>query len=114
MLCASCLQWFGVAMRILTTPVTVLSLLVGVAAVHAETKIFIIENQRDGYGVDQCLASGANCGKPVASAYCHSHKYEQAISFRKVDPDEITGGGGTEASCRGGACPQYVAIECTR
>jgi hypothetical protein len=114
MLCASCLQWLGVAMRIRKAPVTVLSLLVGVAVAHAETKIFIVENQRDGYGVDQCLASGANCGKPIASAYCHSHKYDQALSFRKIDPDEITGAGGIEASCRSGACPQYVAIECTR
>ena len=114
MLCASCLQWFGVAMRILTTPVTVLSLLVGVVVAHAETKIFIVENQRDSYGVDQCLASGANCGKPIASADCQSHKYDQACSFRKIDPDEITGGGGIEASCHSGVCPQYVAIECTR
>lgn len=101
-------------MRVLMTSMTVLSLLAGVVAAGAETKIFIVENQRDGYGVDQCLASGANCGKPVASAYCHSRKYDQAVSFRKVDPDEITGGGGIEATCHNGACPQYIAIECTR
>src|SRR5258708_32432595 len=58
----------------------------------AETKIFIVENQPDGYGIDQCLASGANCGKPMASAYCKSRKYGQALSFRKAKPDETTGG----------------------
>jgi hypothetical protein len=84
-------------------------------AVAAETKIFIIENHRDGYGVDQCLASGANCGKQVASAYCQARKFEAAVSFRKIEPDEITGGNGSvETSCRGSMCSEYVAIECSR
>jgi hypothetical protein len=100
-------------MRILIVPLTILTLIVGAATAATETKIFIVENQRDGYGVDQCLASGANCGKPVASAYCQSRQYDQAVSFRKIDPDEITGGGGA-TSCRRGLCTQYVAIECTR
>ena len=52
----------------------------------AETRIFIVENQPDGYGVDQCLASGANCGKPVARAYCQSREYDRAVSFRKIEP----------------------------
>jgi len=101
-------------MRILLAPLTVLTLIAGAATAIAETKIFIIENQGDGYGVDQCLASGANCGKPVASAYCQSRQYTQAVSFRKVDPEEITGGSGSRTICRGGLCTQYVAIECTR
>lgn len=102
-------------MRILIVPATVLSLLVQGIGAGAETKIFIVENHRDGYGVDQCLATGANCGKPVASAYCQSRKFDGAVSFRKVDADEITGGnGGVEASCRSGLCGEYVAIECSR
>jgi hypothetical protein len=102
-------------MRILFAPMTVLALLVQGIGAGAETKIFIIENHRDGYGVDQCLATGANCGKPVASAYCQSRKFEAALSFRKVDADEITGGsGGVEASCHSGLCGEYVAIECSR
>jgi hypothetical protein len=83
------------------------------APAAAETRIFIIENQRDGYGIDRCLASGANCGKPVASAYCQSREFAHANSFRKVDRDEITGGVGP-ASCHGAACAEYVAIECSR
>src|SRR5258707_5122788 len=59
----------------------------------AETKIFIVENQPDGYGIDQCLASGANCGKPMASAYCQSRKDAQELSCRKAEPDYSTGGG---------------------
>jgi len=100
-------------MRVLITPMAILTLIAGTAAVAAETRIFIIENQRDGYGVDQCLASGASCGMPVASAYCQSRQYNRAVSFRKVEPDEITGGGGA-ANCHGGLCSQYVAIECRR
>src|SRR6266853_2813756 len=78
----------------------------------AETKIFIVENQPDGYGIDQCLASGANCGKPMASAYCQSRKYGQAVSFHKAEPDEITGGGvSVDAICRARGCADLVAIE---
>jgi hypothetical protein len=114
MLVVKFLRWFGVAMRIIIALMAVLCLIAGAAAAGAETKIFIIENQRDGYGIDQCLASGASCGKPVASAYCHSRKYDQAVSFRKIDPDKIADAGAIEASCRSSVCTQFVAIECTR
>jgi hypothetical protein len=108
------LEEFTTTMRILIAPFTILTLIAATGTATAETKIFIIENQRDGYGVDQCLASGANCGKPVASAYCQSRQYNQAVSFRKVDREEITGGGGVGTNCHGGLCTQYVAIECSR
>jgi len=102
-------------MRILIAAATVAFLLALAIPAGAETKIFIVENHPDGYGVDQCLASGANCGKPVASAYCQSRKYGQAVSFRKIDPDEITGGSiGSNANCRTRGCNKFVAIECTR
>ena len=81
----------------------------------AETRIFIVENQPDGYGIDQCLASGANCGKPMASAYCQSRNYGQALSFRKAEPDEIAGGSASaEATCRTRGCVDFVAIKCER
>ncbi len=79
---------------------------------HAEKRTFIIANNSDGYGVDRCLATGASCGVPVATAYCRSHDYVQAASFRKVDPGEITGvvpvTNGTAVG------DEYVAIECLR
>jgi hypothetical protein len=106
-------------MRPLIAPAAVALLVALFAALAmpagAETKVFIIENQPDGYGVDQCLASGANCGKPVASAYCQSRQYGQAVSFRKVDHDEITGRNmGADASCRSRGCSEFIAIECSR
>jgi hypothetical protein len=85
---------------------------IGAVPAGAETRIFIIENHSD-YGVDQCLTSGARCGKVVASAYCQSRDFAQAVSFRKVDPGEITGGT-VLASCRSAICGEWVAIECSR
>lgn len=81
------------------------------AAAQAEKRIFIVANNADGYGVDRCLATGASCGAAVARAYCRARDYAQVVSYRKADQSEITG---TETTCRGSACDQYVAIECTR
>ena len=50
----------------------------GAAPARAETHVFIIENHAD-YGVDRCLVSGARCGKVVASAYCQSRNFAQAV-----------------------------------
>src|SRR5215831_11405181 len=81
----------------------------------AETRIFIVENQSDGYGIDECLASGANCGKPMASAYCQSRNYAQVVSFRRADPDEITASRASgDATCHVRRCNDFVAIECKR
>ncbi len=93
-----------------------LALLLGATAAQAERRIFIIANNSDGYGVDRCLASGAACGAAAATAYCKSREFAQAVSYRKVDKDEITGAVPTTTAqtCRGGTCDQYVAIVCTR
>ena len=99
--------------------------LVGLAAIlcigfagsaQAERRMFIIANDGDGYGVDRCLASGAPCGAPVASAYCKSRQFAQALSYRKVDRDDITGAIPTSdpTTCKGGNCDNFVAIECSR
>src|SRR5229473_984752 len=66
---------------------------------RAETKIFFVENQPDGYGIDQCLASGAKCGKPMARAYCQSREYGEAVSFRKAEPEEMPRSTGDAAAC---------------
>jgi hypothetical protein len=86
------------------------------SAAFADTKIFIIANQADGYGVDQCLAKGDKCGAHAARAYCQSRDFTQATAFRRVDPDEITGSvpkaGGEK--CGPAGCNEYVAITCQR
>ena len=92
------------------------ALALAASAAQAERRIFIIANNGDGYGVDRCLANGPPCGAPAASAYCKSKEFQQAVSFQKVDKDEITGAipTTTAQTCRGGTCDQYVAIVCSR
>ena len=89
--------------------------MVTASAASAETRVFIIANQADGYGVDQCLASGETCGASAARSYCQSRDFAQASSYRRVDPDEVTGSvPRTGAHCAHGNCDQYVAITCQR
>jgi hypothetical protein len=84
----------------------------------ADRHIFVIASDADDYGVDRCLASKAACGTMVANAYCHSHEYAQALSFRKVERDDISGAisasGPDGFSCSGSRCAEFVAIECSR
>jgi hypothetical protein len=81
----------------------------------AETRVFIVANHADGYGVDQCLAKGEKCGAHAAASYCRSRDFAQASSYRRVDPDEITGSVPKEgANCPHGKCDDYVAITCQR
>ena len=100
------------------------TLLVGLAAIlcisfagsaQAERRMFIIANDGDGYGIDHCLSSGDKCGAAAANAYCKSHQFASAASYRKVDRDDITGAipTGGSGGCRGNTC-DVVAIVCTR
>jgi hypothetical protein len=101
-------------MRSLAAVLVTLSLVAATAA-SAESRIFIIANEADGYGVDQCLARGDRCGASAARSYCQSRDFAQASSYRRVDPDEITGSvPKTSGSCPRGNCDEYVAITCQR
>ncbi len=89
--------------------------LVSAGAAHAERRVFIIASG-DGYGIDHCLASGAACGAAAANSYCRSREFSQALSYRKVDRDDITGAIPSRGpgSCHGATCDDFVAITCTR
>src|SRR3954453_469766 len=81
----------------------------------ADSRVFIIANESDGYGVDQCLAKGDKCGAYAARSYCQSRDFAQASSYRRIDPDEITGSvPKPAATCARGGCSDYVAITCQR
>jgi hypothetical protein len=87
------------------------------SAAIADTRVFIVANQPDGYGIDQCLSSGERCGAPAARAYCEARDFKTASAFRRVDPEEVTGAipASTEAKCSGRACAnEYVSITCER
>jgi hypothetical protein len=85
------------------------------SAALADSRVFIISNQADGYGIDQCLAKGEKCGAYAARSYCQSRDFAQASSYRRVDPDEITGSvPKAGANCSHAGCNEYVAITCQR
>ena len=90
--------------------------LLAASAASADSRVFIISNQADSYGVDQCLTRGEKCGAHAARSYCQSRDFAQATAYRRVDPDEITGSvpkSGSE-KCTGPGCNEYVAITCQR
>ncbi|MDA9498923.1 hypothetical protein [Bradyrhizobium sp. CCBAU 11357] len=77
----------------------------------AESRVFII--------ADQCLAKSDTkddtCGASAARTYCQSRDFAKASSYRRVDPDEITGSvPKTGTNCSHGHCDEYVAITCQR
>jgi hypothetical protein len=90
------------------------ALLTLAGAAHADSRVFIIANQPDGYGIDLCLARGESCGAPAARAYCQSRDFAQAVGYRRVDPDEVTGAVPATPGCVGGVCGDFIAITCQR
>ena len=93
-----------------------LTFVLSASAASADSRVFIIANQADGYGVDQCLAMGEKCGAHAARSYCQSRDFAQASSYRRVEPDEITGSVPKAAAnnCGHSGCNEYVAITCQR
>lgn len=82
----------------------------------ADSRVFIVANQPDGYGIDQCLSKGERCGAHAAKAYCQARDFSQATAYRRVDPDEVTGAvskAGMDQCTRAG-CGEFVAITCER
>src|SRR5947207_14235004 len=84
------------------------------ASARAETRIFIVANNADGYGVDRCLATGARCGAVAATAYCRAREFAEARSFRRVERGEITGATTADGEACRKSCEEFVAIECSR
>ncbi len=102
-------------MRTVAAVAALAAILCGVSAAHAEKRVFIVASIGDGYGIDRCLAAGSACGAAAANSYCHTHEFGQALSYRKVERDDITGAIPASASaCQGAHCDDFVAIECSR
>jgi hypothetical protein len=103
-------------MRLILAVLAFAVAILSASSASAERRMFIIANNANAYGVDRCLASGASCGAAIATAYCRSREFRQAVSYRKVDKDDITGAVPTATSggCLGNSCDEYVAIECAR
>jgi hypothetical protein len=102
-------------MRFIPAVVFASAIVISSSAAQAEKRVFIVGGNSDGYAIDQCLATGAHCGGAAATAFCRGREFKQAVSYRKVERDEVTGTvPGYGARCRGAACADFVAIECAR
>jgi len=54
----------------------------------AGTLTFVIAGA-DGYGVEDCLSEGGDCGRVVADAWCEAHGHAAAVRFGRAD--DVTG-----------------------
>jgi hypothetical protein len=96
-------------------PALILSILIGflTGAAGAENRIFIIAPTTPGYSAEDC--QGENCSAEMASAFCRSREYRRALTYRKVNREEITGPVPPSVlSCHDGKCDDFIAIECAR
>ncbi len=59
-----------------------------------DTNEFIIA-ANDGYGLDDCLGEGGECGRVVADAWCEAHGRGAAVTF---GPRSVVRGGATKIS----------------
>jgi hypothetical protein len=99
-----------------TVLISLFILLCLAGSAQAERRMFLVDNDADGYGVDRCLASGSRCGAAAANAYCKMQAFAEAATFHKVGRGDLTGAVATDATaCRGnnGDC-NVVAIVCIR
>jgi hypothetical protein len=82
---------------------------------QAERRMFIVDNDADGYGIDRCLAAGEKCGAAAAKAYCNKQAFAEASTYHKADRNDINGAApnGESDACQGNSC-NVVAIICTR
>jgi hypothetical protein len=88
--------------------------LCAISAARADNRIFIVANQPDGYGIDECLARGERCGAPAARAYCQSRDFADATAYRRVEADDVTGAIPVSDRCGKSGCGQFIAITCHR
>jgi len=102
-------------MRTVAVYFAVLLCLSSVISAQAERRMFIVDNDADGYGIDRCLAAGEECGAAAAKAYCNTQAFAEASTYHKADHNDITGAASNGASdaCQGNSC-NVVAIICTR
>lgn len=61
--------------------VLMMVLMLAPTVVAAESATVYVITVNDSYGVDECLAGGADCGQVVADAWCEAHGHGKAIGF---------------------------------
>jgi hypothetical protein len=84
-------------------------------AACADTRVFILHSGIQGADAAACLLNGDPCGADAAGAVCRSRGFTQAASYRRVDPDEVTGSVPKTDHCPPNSpCGEHVAIICQR
>jgi len=78
------------------------------AAVQGPSQAVIVGG--DGYGVSECLTSGAACGSLVAQGWCRSNGYRRLIAYRKASSKDVTDATGTLMTDDKGS--NSVVIDC--
>ncbi len=73
-------------------------------ALAGETHEFVIA-ANDGYGLQDCLAGGAECGQVVADAWCEAHGHGAAVSFGPQSQF-------TESATKISTAPEPYVINC--
>jgi hypothetical protein len=56
---------------------------------QAATAHAFIVSATDGYGVQDCLGNGDECGRIVADAWCEAHGHGAAITYGRAE--DVTG-----------------------
>ena len=62
----------------------------GIAANGKPETTFLIPAS-EGYGVAECLSAGTECGKIVATAFCESKGFGQALAYGVAEKEMMTG-----------------------
>ena len=68
----------------------------GRALADGQTNTFVIAAAQ-GYGVEDCLAEGGECGRAVADAWCAAEGRGPAVDFGRSATNRPTGPGAVES-----------------
>lgn len=79
------------------------------ASESADTTFLVPAN--DGYGVGDCLATGGECGRVIADAWCETRGFRQATLFGPAASEDLTGSIQPASTA---APSRPVAITCTK
>ena len=93
-----------------------LAVLFGAASAQAEKRIFIIANNADGYGVDRCLASGAECGSGGGEFILQVARVRAGAVVQQSRPRRHHRRHSVKRPglMHGATCDNFVAIVCSR
>ena len=82
---------FGFASALAGAALTFTILPPGASRAAGSDEATFVVPAADGYGVGECLASGLECGKLVATAWCEAQGFAQATAFGPAAREDVTG-----------------------